>query len=77
MKKISLLLSGIAFIGVLTVGIFQFSKTDQLATHGHYPAPSYSVGDYGGAPTKFNVNVFKNPPNGGFLNGFSACSIRA
>ncbi|MEM5662800.1 hypothetical protein AAHB62_30630 [Bacillus cereus] len=51
MKKISLLLSGIAFIGVLTVGIFQFSKTDQLATHGHYPAPSYSVGDYGGALT--------------------------
>ncbi|HDR6255571.1 hypothetical protein [Bacillus cereus] len=50
MKKISLLLSGIAFIGVLTVGIFQFSKTDQLATHGHYPAPSYSVGDCGGAP---------------------------
>ncbi|AGG05399.1 MULTISPECIES: Phr family secreted Rap phosphatase inhibitor [Bacillus] len=50
MKKISLLLSGIAFIGTLMVGISQFSKTDQLATHGHYPTPSYSVGDYGGAP---------------------------
>ncbi|MFD3219328.1 hypothetical protein [Bacillus sp. BR_7a] len=44
MKKISLLLSGIAFIGVLTMGISQFSKIDQLATHGHYPAPSYSDG---------------------------------
>ncbi|HDR8041382.1 Phr family secreted Rap phosphatase inhibitor [Bacillus thuringiensis] len=50
MKKISLLLSGIAFIGVLTVGISQFSNTDQLATHGHYPAPSYSVNNYDGAP---------------------------
>ncbi|MGN7895849.1 Phr family secreted Rap phosphatase inhibitor [Bacillus sp. 22475] len=50
MKKINLLLSGIAFIGTLMVGISQFSKTDQLATHGHYPTPSYSVGDYGGAP---------------------------
>ncbi|MBE5106001.1 hypothetical protein IGI01_12010 [Bacillus thuringiensis] len=50
MKKISLLLSGIAFIGALTVGISQSSKTDQLATHGHYPIPSYSVGDGGGAP---------------------------
>ncbi|CUB41815.1 MULTISPECIES: hypothetical protein [Bacillus cereus group] len=49
MKKISLLLSGIAFIGALTVGVSQFSKTDQLATHGHYPAPSYSVGDYDSA----------------------------
>ncbi|HDX9707904.1 TPA: hypothetical protein ROY17_005709 [Bacillus thuringiensis] len=50
MKKISLLLSGITFIGVLTVGITQFSQTDQLATHGHYPAPTYSVGDYNGTP---------------------------
>ncbi len=50
MKKISLLLSVIACIGVLTVGISQFYKTDQLATHGHYPVPSYSVGDHGGAP---------------------------
>ncbi|HFU7087976.1 hypothetical protein COI92_30515 [Bacillus anthracis] len=50
MKKISLLLSSIAFIGVLTVGISQFSKADQFATHGHYPAPTYSVGDHGGAP---------------------------
>ncbi|MED3444713.1 hypothetical protein P4483_12430 [Bacillus thuringiensis] len=50
MKKISLLMSVIAFIGVLTVGISQYSKTDQFATHGHYPTPSYSVGDYGGAP---------------------------
>ncbi|KWU54884.1 histidine kinase [Bacillus mycoides] len=50
MKKISLLLSGIAFIGALTVGITQFSQTDQLATHGHYPSPTYSVGDHGGAP---------------------------
>ncbi|WP_306692773.1 hypothetical protein [Bacillus cereus] len=50
MKKISLFLSGIAFIGTLMVGISQFSKTDQLATHGHYPAPSYSVDDYSGAP---------------------------
>ncbi|MGR5961163.1 hypothetical protein ACT7DM_29745 [Bacillus cereus] len=50
MKKISLLMSVIAFIGVLTVGISQYSKTDQLATHGHYPTPSYSVGDYGVAP---------------------------
>ncbi|WOA60818.1 hypothetical protein [Bacillus mycoides] len=31
-------------------GITQFSQTDQLATHGHYPAPTYSVGDHGGAP---------------------------
>ncbi|HDR7849758.1 hypothetical protein [Bacillus toyonensis] len=50
MKKINLFLSGIAFIGALTVGVSQYSKTDQLATHGHYPAPSYSVGDHGGAP---------------------------
>lgn len=50
MKKISLLLSGIAFIGFLTVGISQFSKADQFATHGHYPSPTYSVGDHGGAP---------------------------
>ncbi|WP_218964099.1 hypothetical protein, partial [Bacillus cereus] len=50
MKKISLLLSGIAFIGILTVGISPFSKADQFATHGHYPAPTYSVGDHGGAP---------------------------
>ncbi|MFJ8525377.1 hypothetical protein [Bacillus cereus] len=49
MKKISLLLSGIACMGVLTIGI-QFSKADQFATHGHYPAPTYSVGDHGGAP---------------------------
>ncbi|MEC2721143.1 hypothetical protein P9W99_27555 [Bacillus cereus] len=50
MKKISLLLSSIAIIGVLTVGIFQFTKTDQLATHAHYPPPTYSVGDYGAPP---------------------------
>ncbi|EJR57330.1 MULTISPECIES: hypothetical protein [Bacillus cereus group] len=50
MKKFSLVLSGIALIGALTVGVSQYSKTDQLATHGHYPTPSYSVGDYGGAP---------------------------
>lgn len=50
MKKISLLLSGIVCIGVLTIGISQFSKADQFATHGHYPAPTYSVGDHGGAP---------------------------
>ncbi|AWC28660.1 Phr family secreted Rap phosphatase inhibitor [Bacillus cytotoxicus] len=43
MKKISLLLSGIAFIGTLTVGMMHFSQTDQLATHGHFPAPTYSV----------------------------------
>ncbi|PEP08048.1 hypothetical protein COE81_02860 [Bacillus wiedmannii] len=46
MKKSSLFLSGIAFIGGLTVGISQF------ATHGHYPSPSYSVSDYGGAPQR-------------------------
>ncbi|WP_017673676.1 MULTISPECIES: hypothetical protein [Bacillus] len=50
MKKISLLLSGIAFIGILTVGISPLSKADQFATHGHYPVPTYSVGNHGGAP---------------------------
>ncbi|MED2764124.1 hypothetical protein P4283_18985 [Bacillus thuringiensis] len=50
MKKISLVLYGIAFIGAFTVGISHYSKTDQLATHGHYPTPSYSIGDYGDAP---------------------------
>ncbi|PFJ04647.1 hypothetical protein COD67_04510 [Bacillus cereus] len=50
MKKICLLLSGITFIGALTLGITHFSQTDQLATHGHYPAPIYSVGGHGDVP---------------------------
>lgn len=50
MKKIKLIIIKHCFYWGINGGNFQFSKTDQLATHGHYPAPSYSVGDYGGAP---------------------------
>lgn len=76
MKKISLLLSSIAFIGVLTVGIFSFLKQISLLLMGiilllHIVLAIMVVHHH-----KFNVNVFKNPPNGGFLNGLSACSIR-
>lgn len=42
MKKVSLLLTGVAFIATLTFGITKFSHTDQLATHGHFPAPATS-----------------------------------
>ncbi|MED2766066.1 hypothetical protein P4283_29610 [Bacillus thuringiensis] len=50
MKKINWLLSGISLIGALTLGITQFSQIDQLATHGHYPTPTYSVDNYDSAP---------------------------
>ncbi|MED2777507.1 hypothetical protein P4278_31420 [Bacillus thuringiensis] len=58
MKKYRVVLSRIAFIGMITIGMTQLSQTDQLATHGHYPIPEknkpltsvYGAGDYNGAP---------------------------